>query len=236
MKTLRLFYVHLHTFLLRNHYCNTDFNHIHPQTKPCEWRLLSLNVSSVSQHRGMSCIFVSLFACVMFPGSVLCEWCVNNRSDSSRGFLLSVCLVILNWSSDVYCVCVAFCSSTTIHWSSAGWRVIYRLGRWMGGGWAMELMISPLRNLCSRGQTTHTVAPHPVYHCRYPLSSSTQTLLLPPNFKFIFPSKFTFVFLLMLQPAIKMVPFKICVKTYSFSSLSTWVLAVSGWHSSCWSC
>lgn len=63
---------------------------------------------------------------------------------------------------------------------------------WMGGGWAMELMISPLRNLCSRGQTTHTLAPHPVYHCRYPLSSSTQTLLLPPNFKFSFPPQFTF--------------------------------------------
>lgn len=84
------------------------------------------------------------------------------------------------------CVCVAFCSSTTIHWSSAGWRVIYRLGRWMGGGWAMELMISPLRNLCSRGQTTHAVAPHPVYHCRYPLSSSTQTFTFATKFQIYF--------------------------------------------------
>lgn len=120
-----------------------------------------------------------------FP-AVCCVNCVNNRSDSSRGFLLSVFIVILNWSSDVYCVCVAFCSSTTIHWSSAGWRVIYRLGRWMGGGWAMELMISPLRNLCSRGQTTHAVAPHPVYHCRYPLSSSTQTFTFATKFQIYF--------------------------------------------------
>lgn len=83
---------------------------------------------------------------------------------------------------------------------------------WVGGGrWSWW---SHHSGICAAEVKPHTVAPHPVYHCRYPLSSSTQTLLLPPNFKFIFPSKFTFVFLLMLQPAIKMVPFKICVKTY----------------------
>lgn len=158
------------------------------------------------------CLRVSCFPAVCCVNDVL----IIDLTAAEASCWVCVFIVILNWSSDVYCVCVcvAFCSSTTIHWSSAGWRVIYRLGRWMGGGWAIELMISPLRNLCSRGQTTHTVAPHPVYHCRYPLSSSTQTLLLPPNFKFIFPPKFTFVFLLMLQPAIKMVPFKICVKTF----------------------
>lgn len=189
MKTLRLFYVHLHTFLLRNYYCNPDFNHIHPQTKPCEWRSLSLNVSSVSQHRGMSCIFVSLFACVMFPGSVLCELCVNNWSDSSRGFLLSVCVYSYFKLKlrCILCVCVWLFVPLppSIGPQQGGGWFTGLVDGWVGGG-AMELMISPLRNLCSRGQTTHAVAPHPVYHCRYPLSSSTQTFTFATKFQIYF--------------------------------------------------
>lgn len=194
MKTLRLFYVHLHTFLylLRNYYCNTDFNHIYPQTKPCKWMWTCRQFLSAEEcHASLClCLRVSCFLAVCCVNDVLiidltaaeasCWVCVYSYFKLKLRCILCVCV----------CLFVPLPPSIGPQ-QGGGWFTGWVDG-WVGGGrWSWW---SHHSGICAAEVKPHTVAPHPVYHCRYPLSSSTQTLLLPPNFKFIFPPKFNFFF------------------------------------------
>lgn len=73
MKTLRLFYVRLHTFLLRNYYCNPDFNHIHPQTL---WMTVVIAERVVRFSAQRNVMHLCVFVCVCHVSRQCVVWIV----------------------------------------------------------------------------------------------------------------------------------------------------------------